>query len=1604
MVPFATKLQPIVGCSLTIVNDTLIFYSLRLKADAHCFVILARSLNQLSKRETTALPSLLDCLILFFSHLAIRRLLMSTFKSFAMYCRLAAGLLALLLLGGSATNSPSVNVPSEYLRSEIQKHPPVSGQLTPYYLNGPFGGDITRLARFGQTNTVVAGTSRGEIFRSIDGGASWNQASMKSRGGVNHITCVGDLLFAATDDGIFRSADGGASWNRVAVPADSQLKEHQLLPVSKVLLHKNQLLAATNLGLFSSDLSGQSWSEVIPTSIPPSESLDSAKSGFPSLNGLATSGNQVLVSHGTAVWASENLRSWSSADRGLNLGAANSNLSNLVAVGGFFYGIRSDSDDADRLYRKASEGVNWTPVPIAEMGNAPEPTRTSATEDLLFIITDRAIRSLNHDTTDDLGLPQPGLKVNDLIQLGDSVLAATEQGIYIRKSGVWKSSNDGIRGSRKPGRLVLADKFRFAVIGKELFRSKEGSESWTSMSEEFSRQGLGPEDATTVMDVTPFRSWLFVSTYEGLFVGKIEGGGLVRTAPVKFEPGGESRSFGRLTSTDDYLFASLPSSTYRTGDNGKTWEEISFGEEIRGVLALERAGDTLFLSELAASYSYSSDVFRLRKGLTTWEKINTGAQTPVTAFAAVGNSIYATASNRDLPESHALFRPQLFKLEHSTDSKWEILNAAGLEGEVHSLWIDPTHPEVILAGTSRGLFWSNDGGQQFTKSAAEPGGASFSKVGSLAYREGQLFASTDTGVYYIYDQIPRGKWYATWVEVFQENRWVFSGSALVILLLIVLSTRLISLLLQLDVLGINQIASAFYLLPFGRWKLYRRYRGRLRRAEGLAEDLKYGVEHYVDTPFEIDGELIEGKLSEFFMQQPLTKRVILDADGGRGKSALCHYLARRCVNEGDLFGGKHLMPVVIDGLTYTGDLLNAISNALQEDHAYVNKTIVASQAAAGNLLVVFDGFSEVRESYLEAASSADLPEFIKRHPDTPFIFTSRSKLPPGVLQALKDTLTINLRNVDETTERVFLSQYLKRGEQDVDALMNEIKTRFNDLPRIPLMLKLIATIYDKKARVPKDRATLFADYAEQVLRPDATGIDYPRGLHFAIRHLVRETYLRSGGDRGFTEDRAVDLLREIKDQLEAREIKLSPIRLLQLLTRTGLYKQVGENLKFFHDSFESYFGARALENDFRDDRHELIKECAGNPRLAETWRFLSEILEETDEKGELDSLAQDSLDQMSKAAYLKSQRDLGVDYYLQLSGKGNGYAGEMYSAGGQQSIHIKLTPDSLATLGRDLRLEMGRLSHALGSSEGKTNLALNEYLPHMARLGNYAFKQIFSNTALLETIQKLRSPDQKASIQVAADSFFFPWELIYPVELNDTLSYEHFWGMNHVISHLIIQDPRHDIVGVANTPSGRPKVGLLADENIDHVAEKEILFFRMLAKSKRIDLEMFSPNHSEDRRARVHHVRAFFAKSFDIIHFACNVSYNKTTPDDSTIDLGHKWQLKLSDIEFYDLAIRGNPLIVMNTCESGNLDPLKVSGFAPTFLKRGARGVVATESDIPVATAGAFSELLYEHLLAGDTLGESLLAVRRTLWQKEQNPVGLLYSMYSPPSLIIQIK
>ena len=75
-------------------------------------------------------------------------------------------------------------------------------------------------------------------------------------------------------------------------------------------------------------------------------------------------------------------------------------------------------------------------------------------------------------------------------------------------------------------------------------------------------------------------------------------------------------------------------------------------------------------------------------------------------------------------------------------------------------------------------------------------------------------------------------------------------------------------------------------------------------------------------------------------------------------------------------------------------------------------------------------------------------------------------------------------------------------------------------------------------------------------------------------------------------------------------------------------------------------------------------------------------------------------------------------------------------------------------------------------------------------------------------------------------------------------------------------------------------------------------------------------------------------------------------------------------------------------------DPRKTSDFVRRFMQSGARGVIATECDVPDAFAAAFVRPFYDRVLAGERFGRALLATRRHFLDRYRNPVGLLYAAY----------
>jgi len=88
------------------------------------------------------------------------------------------------------------------------------------------------------------------------------------------------------------------------------------------------------------------------------------------------------------------------------------------------------------------------------------------------------------------------------------------------------------------------------------------------------------------------------------------------------------------------------------------------------------------------------------------------------------------------------------------------------------------------------------------------------------------------------------------------------------------------------------------------------------------------------------------------------------------------------------------------------------------------------------------------------------------------------------------------------------------------------------------------------------------------------------------------------------------------------------------------------------------------------------------------------------------------------------------------------------------------------------------------------------------------------------------------------------------------------------------------------------------------------------------------------------------------------------------------------------------PLVVINACESAEMSPLFYDGFVPYFMVKGARGAIGTECKTPAIFAAEWARRFFDLLLAGVTIGESVFRLRQEFYDKHNNILGMLYSVY----------
>jgi len=196
---------------------------------------------------------------------------------------------------------------------------------------------------------------------------------------------------------------------------------------------------------------------------------------------------------------------------------------------------------------------------------------------------------------------------------------------------------------------------------------------------------------------------------------------------------------------------------------------------------------------------------------------------------------------------------------------------------------------------------------------------------------------------------------------------------------------------------------------------------------------------------------------------------------------------------------------------------------------------------------------------MDAGATDKIAEIVGNYPDCSFVFTSRTRLPIKLAALLAPSTTLSfLPFDDEVIVKLLEKQLLNPG--DTDAVAESLKNKYASVPKTPLLVRLVASTYSSSGKVPESRAVLFEQYAQELLRADAVGFEHPEGLHYVAEYLALHTHVESDGDRGFSQDRAVELLVLIADKLDkGYGVKVPAIVLLRWLERIGFLRNSSDS-------------------------------------------------------------------------------------------------------------------------------------------------------------------------------------------------------------------------------------------------------------------------------------------------------------------------------------------------------------------------------------------------------------------------------------------------------------
>ena len=520
---------------------------------------------------------------------------------------------------------------------------------------GPEGANTKEIVKVG--SALILSAENGGIYKSLDNGDSWilSSSGLPCNESVRKLVEQNGILYASvTRSGIYRSDDEGENW----FPINSGIEN--LTFYGLYVNGDNIYTANANGGVYISMDNGISWSY--------------KSNGIPSVvlvNSFVVFNSRVYAAghpnssnpYPSLYETSDNGNSWT----GINIPNLDVNgISSMIVFNGSLY----VADYVGHIFTSSGSLSSWTQsninirATITSMNVYGNTLYCTTSNGRYYYTTDGVYWSIIQNTNT--------INFADYLLISNNkIIMSTNEGLYesFNNGASWTLNNSGISALQIRS-LNFNNNYLFAGSDRQgIFRSSDNGLSWTEIN-----NGLANLNAFTIFNIVIVGNYLFISTYDGVYVSTNNGDTWIR----KFQGAAEALDFN-----NGVLVVAGSGKVYISTDLGQSWASTSFNVQT-GFEAIQIIGNTIVLATRSSEIYISDDLGN------TWTNISTPNGDYIYDILYSNTELYASTNNG-------------LMISDDLGSNWTNFNNDSKI--IQEIIIDS---DVIYAATATGMYATND--------------------------------------------------------------------------------------------------------------------------------------------------------------------------------------------------------------------------------------------------------------------------------------------------------------------------------------------------------------------------------------------------------------------------------------------------------------------------------------------------------------------------------------------------------------------------------------------------------------------------------------------------------------------------------------------------------------------------------------------------------------------------------------------------------------------------------------------------------------------------------------------------------------------------------